>query len=69
MKDLDGHRADILINNIKLLLDIAQQNLCDLQRTLKDPKYLQTAFKTKEMELMDKVNDLLAAMSDLKRGS
>jgi len=69
MKDLNGHKAETVINNIMLLLNIAQENLKDLQRMLKDPKYLQTAFKTKEMELMDKVNDILTAMSDLKKGS
>ena len=69
MKDLNGMKADTLINNVILLLNIAQENLRDLQRTLKDPKYLQTAYKTKELELMDKVNDLLSAMSDLKKGA
>ena len=69
MKDLNGMKAETLINNVILLLNIAQENLRDLQRTLKDPKYLQTAYKTKELELMDKVNDLLSAMSDLKKGA
>ena len=66
MDKLDYAQVEELVEHTDLLLDNAKANLEDIKRAIKDPSFLKSAMKQREMVLRRKMSEILQGQSDLR---
>jgi len=66
MKELDYAQVEELVEHTDLLLDNAKANLEDINRAIKDPSFLKSAMKQREMILRRKMSEILRGQAELR---
>jgi polyhydroxyalkanoate synthesis regulator phasin len=66
MNKLDYAQVEELVQHTDLLLDNAKANLEDIKRAIKDPSFLKSAMKQREMVLRRKMSEILQGQADLR---
>ena len=66
MKQVDCAQVEELIEHTELLLDNAKVNLADIRKAIKDPMFLKSAIKQKELDLRRKMSEILRGQAELR---
>lgn len=69
MNKVDYAQVKELLEHTDLLLDNAKINLDDIKKAIKDPKFLKSAFKQREMELRRKMSEILQGQAEMRNAT
>jgi len=69
MNQVDYVQVEELIEHTELLLDNAKVNLRDIRKAIKDPLFLKSAIKQKELDLRRKMSEILRGQSELRKAT
>jgi len=67
MNQTDLAGVDEIIEHTNLLLDIAKEKLQDIQKAIRDPNFLKSSIKIKEMELNKKMDDIIRGQLEMRK--
>lgn len=60
-------KVEELIEHAQMLLEMASAKLDDVKKAIRNPSFLKSAFKQKEMELSQKIDDILRVQQELRK--